>query len=71
VTVVCAGLAAGVVLSLAAAPVVGRFLIGISPTDATAYAEVAILLAFVALTACYIPVRQAMRVDPMVALRQE
>jgi predicted permease len=71
VIVVCAGLAVGVVLSLAAVPVVRRFLIGISPTDPIAYAEVAILLVFVTLTACYIPVRQAMRIDPMVALRHE
>jgi putative ABC transport system permease protein len=71
VMAVCAGLTAGVVLSLAAAPVVRRFLIGISPTDPIPYAEVAILVLFVALTACYIPMRQAMRVDPMVALRYE
>jgi predicted permease len=71
VRVVCAGLAVGAALSLAAAPVVRRFLIGISPTDPIAYAEVALLLVFVTLTACYIPVRRAMRVDPMVALRSE
>jgi putative ABC transport system permease protein len=71
VIVVCAGLAVGAVLSLAAAPVVRRFLIGISPTDPIAYAEVALLLVFAALTAFYIPVRRAMRVDPMVALRNE
>jgi putative ABC transport system permease protein len=50
---------------------VRRFLIGISPTDPIAYAEVALLLVFAALTACYIPVRRAKRVDPMVALRNE
>ena len=71
VAVFCAGLVAGVVMSLAAAPVVHRFLIGISPTDPITYAEVAILLALVTLTACYIPVRRAARVDPTVALRQE
>jgi putative ABC transport system permease protein len=59
------------VLSLAAAPVVRRFLIGISPTDPMAFAEVALLLMFAALTACYIPVRRAMRVDPMACLRNE
>ena len=71
VMAVCAGLTAGVVLSLAAAPVVRRFLIGISATDPMAYAEVAILLLFVTLAASYIPVRHAMHVDPMVALRYE
>ena len=71
VIVVCAGLAVGAVLSLAAAPVVRRFLIGISPTDPMAFAEVALLLMFAALTACYIPVRRAMRVDPMACLRNE
>jgi predicted permease len=71
VMAVCAGLAAGVVLSLAVAPVVRRFLIGISPTDPIAYAEVAALLVFVTLSASYIPARRAMRVDPTVALRWE
>jgi ABC-type antimicrobial peptide transport system permease subunit len=69
--VVSAGLAAGVVLSLAAAQVVRRFLTGISPTDPITYAGVAILLVVVTLTACYIPVRRAMRIDPMAALRHE
>jgi predicted permease len=71
VIVVSAGLGVGAALSLAAAPVVRRFLIGISPTDPMAYAEVAVLLVFVTLTACYIPVRRAMRVDPMAALRNQ
>src|SRR5262249_2159815 len=65
------GVAAGVVLSLVAVPIVRRFLIGITPTDPLIYASVAMLLIWVSLTACYIPVRRATKVDPMVALRHE
>jgi hypothetical protein len=41
------------------------------PSDPILYVEVAIVLSFVTLLACYIPVRQAIRVDPMVALKHE
>jgi predicted permease len=69
--VLCAGLATGTMASVASAPVVRRFLIGVSATDPITYAQVAILLSFVTLIACYIPVRRAMRVDPWVVLRYE
>ncbi len=49
----------------------GQSLVGVKPLDPVTYGSVAGLLALVALAACYLPVRRAMRVDPMVSLRYE
>jgi ABC-type lipoprotein release transport system permease subunit len=47
------------------------FLFGISATDPVTYALLALLLASVAVAACLLPARRAVKVDPAVALRAE
>jgi putative ABC transport system permease protein len=65
------GVALGIPLALAMSRLIGSLLYGISPRDLTVFIGVPILLVAVALAACCIPARRAMRVDPMVALRYE
>ncbi|HEX5227534.1 MAG TPA: ABC transporter permease [Bryobacteraceae bacterium] len=71
IRLVAIGLALGVVATLGLTRVMARLLIGVSPSDPLTYASIGLLLAAVALAACWIPARRATRVDPGVALRYE
>jgi putative ABC transport system permease protein len=66
-----AGTALGIVSALVLMRVLSGELYGVSATDPITFCSVAILVAAVALVACYVPARRAMRVDPMVALRYD
>jgi predicted permease len=71
VGMVIAGLVVGMVAALAITRVMTGLLIGVSPNDPLTYVTVALLLAAIALAACWIPARRATSVDPGVALRYE
>jgi len=68
---VIAGILAGLAAAAALTRAMSKLLIGVSPTDPMTYTVVAIVLSGVTLLACWIPARRALRVDPMVALRDE
>jgi predicted permease len=65
------GVAAGILAALGLTHLMTQMIFGVRAVDPLTFAGVAIVFMFVALAACYIPARRAMRVDPIVALRYE
>jgi putative ABC transport system permease protein len=71
VTLAGVGVVLGVIGALAATRLIRGLLFSVSTTDPVIYSALAALLLTIAVLACYLPARRAMRVDPMTALRSE
>jgi putative ABC transport system permease protein len=66
-----AGIVAGCAAAAGLTRLMANQLFGVGPDDPLTFAAVALLLICVAVAACYLPARRAVRVDPMAALRCE
>jgi predicted permease len=65
------GIGVGVAAALGLAQLMSSVLFGVKPTDALTFLFVISILCLIAVMACYLPARRAMKVDPLAALREE
>jgi ABC-type antimicrobial peptide transport system permease subunit len=63
------GLGAGLLLSSAVGPLLGRFLYGLSPFDPITYAGISVILIGAAVVAMWTPARRATLIEPAIVLR--
>jgi ABC-type antimicrobial peptide transport system permease subunit len=68
---VAGGIVCGLLVAAGVTRALSRFFFLVGSTDVMTFAVVTALLGAIALVACYLPARRAMRVDPMIALRHE
>jgi predicted permease len=66
-----AGIGIGVIAALGLTQLMSNMLFGVKPSDPLTFVLVPFALCLIALLACYIPARRAMKIDPMIALRDE
>lgn len=65
------GIGIGVLAALGLTRLMSGMLFGVRPTDMLTFALVSLTVCAIALLACYVPARRAMKIDPMLALRNE
>jgi putative ABC transport system permease protein len=71
IIMIALGILIGIALALGCGPLIQHFVYGVAPHDPKTIIGVSVLLLGVAILACWVPARRAIRVDPIVALRQE
>jgi len=69
VVITAAGMILGVIGAIGVSSVVANLLVGVSATDPLTFLLITLLLAAVAVAACFIPARRATKVDPVMAIR--